>query len=126
MCELGKKVVRRGIKQRLSTLCKYELCNAMILPNLALSRTYDDEHEGEVVREGFDPNESDVTADSNFAVGDNDDNDEPEHIGHMHKNSEEARVWHEGNDGGAESPPKADTHHGPLEDPWRVTDSEEA
>ena len=41
--------------------------------DFGLRRTYDDEHEGEVIRTGFEPNDIQVDGPSNFGIGDDED-----------------------------------------------------
>lgn len=62
---------------------------------MSISRTYEDEDEGEVVREGFEPGRINPASRSDFAIGDDD--DEPGNVGKMHEDSEEAHQWDESN-----------------------------
>jgi hypothetical protein len=80
-----------------------------------------------VVREGFEPAKVTPATDSDFAIGDDD--DEPQNVGKMYDRSEEARQWDQG--GGEDqgkSSPKTSTDHGTLDDRnvWNAKDSEDS
>lgn len=87
------------------------------------SRTYDDGDEGKVIRQGFEPAKFNPVTDSDYAVGDDD--DEPQNVGKMHEESEEARQWDNGQ-GENESAPEASTKYGSLDDRhvWNAKDGE--
>ncbi|KAK4697052.1 hypothetical protein P7C71_g964, partial [Lecanoromycetidae sp. Uapishka_2] len=88
-------------------------------------RTYDDENEGQVVREGFEPSKISRASNSSFVVGDDD--DEPGNVGKMQEESEEARDWVDGeNQAEGRSAPESNTHYGSLENPWNARDGENA
>lgn len=89
------------------------------------SRTYDDEDEGETVREGFEPSKLNPASSSSFAI-DNDD-DERANVGKMHEESEEAQHWDEGEDQD-EGEPSPKAKYGSLDDRhvWNSKDGEDA
>jgi len=90
------------------------------------SRAYDDEDEGEVVRQGFEPSKLNLGSDSDFAIGDGD--DEPQNVGKMQAKSEDAKEWDNGQGEDPESSsPKANTKYGTLDDRhvWDAKDGED-
>ena len=109
--ELEKKVDLRGMKPRQGILCKYCYCSSEQSGRrlTSFSRAYDDQDEGEVIREGFEPSKFNPITDSEFAVGDDD--DEPQNVGRMHEDSAEAS-----------------TKYGDLDDRhvWNVKDESDA
>lgn len=90
-------------------------------------RTYGDEdEEGKVVRQGFEPSKFNPATDSEFAVGDDD--DEPQNVGKLREESEEVRQSGDGQDeDGGEDSPEASTRYGTLDDRhvWDAKDGEE-
>lgn len=122
--ELGKKVGPLGMKPRQSSSCK-RLGSWMDADAYTYSRTYDDEDEGKVVRQGFEPGKFNPVTNSDFAVGDDD--DEPQNVGKMQEESEEARRWASGRAEDEErSVPEASTNHGSLDDRhvWNAKDGD--
>lgn len=110
---------------RQNILCECVLSWSRLGTNIFNSRTYDDEDQGEVVREGFEPSKFNPASSTSFAVGDDD--DEPGNVGQMHEESQEGRDWDDGEDQAeGRSPPKSSTQFGSLEDPWKAKDGEEA
>ena len=67
------------------------------------------------MREGFEPSKFNPVTDSEFAVGDDD--DEPQNVGKMHEDSEEARQWDDGHNV-SEEPQSSTTNtkYGSLDD----------
>jgi len=94
---------------------------------LFVSRTYGDEDEGKIVREGFEPAKLNPATKSDFAVGDDD--GEPQHVGRMHEDSEEARQLDNGQgEDQVTSSPEASTKYGTLDDRhvWDAKDGEDS
>jgi hypothetical protein len=57
------------------------LCTILLVPKIGdmliySRRTYDDEDQGEAIREGFEPNDLPIAAPSDFAVGEDEDDDD--------------------------------------------------
>lgn len=77
------------------------------------------------MREGFEPAKFNPAIDSDFAVGDDD--DEPQNVGKMREQSEEARQWDQsqGEDERTSSP-ETSTKHATSDDRniWNAKDSE--
>ena len=89
------------------------------------SRTYEDEDEGEVIREGFEPSRINPASGSDFAIGDDD--DEPGNVGKMHEDSEEAQQWGKSNRKHKDAPGVAHAYD-TLDDRhvWEAKDRDEA
>lgn len=78
------------------------------------------------MRKGFEPGRINPASDSDFAIGDDD--DEPGNVGRMHKDSEEAQQWDESNSRGREDSPVTSHTYGTLDDRhvWEAKERDEA
>lgn len=78
------------------------------------------------MRGGFEPGSINPASNSDFAIGDDD--DEPGNVGRMHKDSEEAQQWDESNSRRREESPTTSHTYGSLDDRhvWEAKDRDEA
>ena len=76
------------------------------------------------MREGFEPAKINPTSDSDFAVGDDD--DEPGNVGKMREDSEEAQQWGESNSQRRKKSTQNSDAYGNLDDRhvWESKDSD--
>lgn len=77
------------------------------------------------MRKGFEPGRINPASNSDFAIGDDD--DEPGNVGKMHIDSEEARQWDESNSRGREDSPGTSHTYGTLDDRhvWEAKERDE-
>ena len=79
------------------------------------------------MREGFEPGKINPTSGSDFAIGDDD--DEPDNVGRMQEDSEEAQQWDESNSRRPKDSLAAPSHtYGKLDDRhvWEAKDRDGA
>ena len=74
MFVLVKRAERPGMRIRPSILCKYRTHSRLIMADRShIRRTYSDEDQGEMIREGFEPTAGEAAGVSEFAIGDDED-----------------------------------------------------
>ena len=78
------------------------------------------------MRKGFEPGRINPASNSDFAIGDDD--DEPGNVGRMHKDFEEAQQWNESNSRGREDFAITSHTYGSLDDRhvWKAKERDEA